>query len=458
MMKPACSAVHVENGPIGKTLLFFALPVLASQLLQELYNITDCMIVGHFAGEFALAATGFAGMLLSVLINFFIGFSSGISVITARLFGAYDYTSLKKTLSSVFRLVLLLGAAMTAAGFLLTGVILHALHCPGNVLGDASVYLSICIFGLTAQLIYNVGAAVLRSFGNTVSPLAGFALSCACNLVLDAVLVVGCHLGAAGAAFATLISQWLLAFLLLNSLRKLNPDFSLSLTGSGISRRELLCMLKTGLPAGMQAVFMSISSLLIQVNINNFGPAAMAGMTVYAKIEGCLYLPSFAFGIALTGFIGQNLGAGRFDRIRTAVRLSLSAMLFIILPLSLVLMVTCGRILPLFTPDAAILANAREAVWVTFPVYVIYALNQVLLGAVKGLGNTAWPMLCTLVCYSFFRVIWCRLLIPVYDTMRVVYLSYDVSFFLMLLMLLPFYAHLLQTTGRRLEENRQASV
>ncbi len=442
MMKSIHSAVHVENGPIGRTLLLFALPVLASQLLQELYNVTDCMIVGHFAGKFALAATGFSGLLLSVLINFFIGFSSGISVITARLFGAYAYDDLKKTLSSVFRMVFLLGAVMTAAGFLCAKEILQLLACPGEVLPDASLYLSICIFGLTAQLIYNVGTAVLRSLGNTLSPMLLFFFSCLCNLILDVVLVLGAGLGVTGAAAATLISQWFLALLILRALKKLSPEYSLALTGRGIPGKELLSMLKIGLPAGFQAVFMSISSLLIQVNINSFGSAAMAGMTVYAKIEGCLYLPSFAFGIALTGFVGQNLGAGRFDRIREAVRLSLTGMVLLILPLSFLLMLASGHLLPVFTPDASVLANAAEAVRLTFPVYVVYAVNQVLLGAIKGLGNTAWPMVCTLVCYSLFRVIWCRLLIPFYPTMRVVYLSYDISFFLMLAMLIPFYLHM----------------
>ncbi len=162
-------------------------------------------------------------------------------------------------------------------------------------------------------------------------------------------------------------------------------------------------------------------------------------MTVYAKIEGCLYLPSFAYGIALTGFVGQNHGAGAYRRIRDSVRLSLSTMVLVIIPMSLILMLVSPQLLKIFTEDSGILFNAHEAVLFIFPVYVIYSVNQIWLGAIKGLGNTFYPMVCTLMCYSIFRVIWCQLLIPIFPTMRIVYLSYDVSFFLMMFMLIPMY-------------------
>ena len=193
-----------------------------------------------------------------------------------------------------------------------------------------------------------------------------------------------------------------MAALLLRRLKTLDKGCALRLTGEGLSPRELFGILKIGLPAGMQALFMSISSLLIQTCIDGFGPDAMAGITLYAKLEGCLYLPSFAYGIALTGFVGQNYGAGRFDRIDEAVRRSLRLCWAVIFPLSLLIT-----------------------------------------AAIKGFGKTLRPMLCTLLCYAVFRVLWCTLLIPVFPTMRVVYLSYDVSFFLMTLLLLPFYRRLI---------------
>jgi putative MATE family efflux protein len=286
------------------------------------------------------------------------------------------------------------------------------------VLAPATVYLRICACGVAAQLFYNVAVAVLRSLGDSRGPLRCFLAGVLTNLALDVLLVIGFHMGVQGAALATLVSQWLLAALLFLRMKNLGDGCSLSLAGRGMSLRELLNILKTGLPAGMQALFMSISSLLIQVCIDAFGPDAMAGMTLYAKLEGCLYLPSFAYGIALTGFVGQNVGAGCMDRVEAAVKLSIRLCWALVFPLSLAITAAAPHLLRLFTREPGILFNAREAVQFNLPFYVVYAMNQVYLGAVKGFGRTGWPMLCTLLCYAVFRVVWCMLMIPRLQTLR----------------------------------------
>ena len=442
------TVVHMDRGPIGKALLTFALPVLATQLLQELYNAADCAVLGHFGEAGALAATGIAGLLLSVLVNFFIGFSSGVSAVTAKLFGAEEGETLRQTMTSIFRLVFGAGLLFSVLGIAGADALPRLLRCPAAVQPLAASYLRIVGCGAAAQLIYNVGAAVLRSLGDTRGPLRCFLLSCVLNLALDVLLVIGLHRGIRGAAAATLASQWLLALLLLRRLVTLDSGCALRLGGKGLPLSELLAILKIGLPAGLQALFMSISSLLIQTCIDAFGPDAMAGMTLYAKLEGCLYLPAFAYGIALTGFVGQNYGAGRPERIRAAVRLSIRLCWAAVFPLSLLITLAAPLLLRLFTASPGILHNAREAVQFNLPVYVVYAMNQVWLGAIKGFGRTIWPMLCTLLCYAVFRVLWCMLLIPVFHTMRVVYLSYDVSFFLMMLLLLPAFRRLLSAASQ----------
>ena len=445
--------VHVDSGPIGRTLFSFALPVLLTQLLQELFNAADCAVLGHFGGANALAASAIAGLLLSVLINFFIGFSSGVSAVTAQQFGQNALVMLCQTMTSVFRLVLAAGLLLSGIGFSVARPMLVLLRCPEEVLAQATVYLRICVCGITAQLFYNVAVAVLRSLGDSRGPLRCFLASVLTNLVLDALLVIGFHTGVRGAALATLISQWLLAVLLFLRMKNLGEGCSLSLTGRGMPLRDLLRVLKIGLPAGMQALFMSISSLLIQVCIDAFGPDAMAGMVLYAKLEGCLYLPSFAYGIALTGFVGQNVGAGRIDRVSAAVKLSIRLCWALVFPLSLAVTAAAPVLLRLFTHEPGILFNAREAVQFNLPFYVVYAMNQVYLGAIKGFGKTCWPMFCTLLCYAVFRVAWCLLLIPLFASMRIVYLSYDVSFFLMFILLLPVYRRILAVHGQLLYLN-----
>lgn len=435
--------VHVDSGPIGRTLFSFALPVLLTQFLQELYNAADCAVLGHFGGANALAASGIAGLLLSVLINFFIGFSSGVSVVTAQQFGKGELSLLQKTMTSVFRLVLLAGLLLSIAAAIAAAALLKLLRCPTEVLAPATVYLRICACGVLAQMFYNVAVAVLRSLGDSRGPLLCFCVSVLVNLALDALLVIGLKMGVRGAALATLISQWLLAMLLYLRLRCLGDNCSLCLMGAALPLKDLLEILRIGLPAGMQALFMSASSLMLQTFIDRFGSDAIAGMTLYAKLEGCLYLPAFAYGIALTGFVGQNVGAGRPDRVSASVKLSIRLCWVLIFPLSLAITAAAPLLLQLFTREPGILFNAREAVQFNLPFYVIYAMNQVYLGAIKGFGKTGWPMLCTLLCYAVFRVVWCMLMIPWLQTMRMVYCSYDLSFFLMLAMLLPAYRRIL---------------
>lgn len=427
--------IHMEQGPIGKTLLFFTLPVLLSQILQQLYSVADCMVVGHFGGDNGLAAAGVAGLLLSVIVNFFIGFSSGISFITARFFGSYEYARLKRTIQTMIVLAMGLGGALTIAGLAGARTFLLWLNCPEAVLSPAELYLNICFFGMIPQLIYNTGNAILRSLGNTRSPLVYLTFSSCLNLVLDLVLVVGASTGLAGAAWATLISQWLLAALILWKLNRMEEAYCLDFHEKLLSLKEFGEIFRMGIPSGMQAVFMSISSLVIQVSINQFGPDAVGGMTVYARVEGFLYYPAFSYGMALTGFIGQNFGAGRMDRVRQAMRTSLKTAIGFTLPLSLLLMLCSRYILLCFTREPGILFYGQEAIWTIFPWYFLYAVDQVYIGGLKGLGHTGYPMICSMICYCLFRVAWCRILLPVWWDMRVVYHCYNVSLFLMLLLL-----------------------
>lgn len=435
----ASTEVHMEEGPIGRTLLIYTLPVLLSQILQQCYNIADCMVVGHFGGNCGIAAAGVAGLILSVIINFFIGFSAGISYITASLFGSFNYPRLKQTIKTMISLGIVLGAGLTILGILCAGYFLVWLECPEEVLEPAVHYLRICFLGMIPQLIYNIGNAILRSLGNTKTPLRYFFYSCFLNLVLDVIFVVRFSAGLAGAAWATVTAQWLLAGMILKKLFCMEDAYKLERGGSFLSLKEAAEIFRMGIPSGLQAVFMSISSLVIQVSINQFGADAVAGMNVYAKVEGFLYYPAFSYGMALTGFIGQNLGAKRMDRVRRSMRISLMVAIGFTVPLSLLLMAGSGYILLFFTSDPGILDYGKNAIFCIFPWYFLYAVDQVYIGGLKGLGRSTYPMICSLICYCLFRVAWCRLLLPHWWDMRVIYHCYNVSLLLMLVLLAPMY-------------------
>ena len=234
-MPARMSGKHVENGPIAPVLFSFALPVLLLQLLQELFNITDCMVVGHFGGDHALAATGVAGLALSILINFFIGFSSGISSVASRLFGQCSYRELQRTVNVLFRLVVAAGIVFSVLVITTADTLLSLMHSPSEVMPHAAMYLRICACGLTAQMIYNVGAAFLRSIGNTQTPLCFYLASVLCNLLLDVLFVIVFKRGIAGAAVATLISQWLLALLITGYMTRLDSAYALNPLGEGLA-------------------------------------------------------------------------------------------------------------------------------------------------------------------------------------------------------------------------------
>ena len=424
------------RGAIVRQLLIFMLPILLSQLLQQFYTIADTALVGQALGAEALAGVGTARLILSVIVNFFIGFSAGLSGLVSHLYGEKQYDRLSALVQSIFATVIAFAVLFTAAGILLTEQLLTALSTPADLIPQASLYLRIALGGMLAQLLYNTASAILRALGNTTSALHYLAVAVMLNIVLDVLLLFVIPCGIAGAAMATVAAQYVSALLALHKLLYLRGVWQLRLTRPFFTPRHLLPILGTSIPAGLQAVFMSISSLVIQTYINSFGYAAMAGMTVYARIEGFLYYPLFAFGIALTSFIGQNVGAHDLVRIREGLRLSLRIAAFGAMGMALVAGLAAPTLVPLFTDDPAVIENALDAVYYTFPFYFLYGINQIYIGALRGLGDTLYPMLTALAAYCVFRVAWCYAWdIVGIHSMHIVYSAYNVSFFVMAVLL-----------------------
>ena len=420
------------RGTIVRQLLIFMLPILLSQLLQQFYTIADTALVGQALGAGALAAVGTASLILSVIVNFFIGFSAGLSVLVSHLYGEKQYARLSALVQSIFVTVLAFAVLFTAAGILLTEQLLTALSTPAELIPQASLYLRIALGGMLAQLLYNTASAILRALGNTTSALHYLAAAVVLNIVLDVLLLFVIPCGIAGAAMATVAAQYVSALLALHKLLYLRGVWRLRLHRPFFTPRHLLPILGTSIPAGMQAVFMSISSLVIQTYINSFGYAAMAGMTVYARIEGFLYYPLFAFGIALTSFIGQNVGAHDRVRVRAGLRVSLRIAAFGAMGMALVAGLAAPTLVTLFTDDPAVIENALDAVYYTFPFYFLYGINQIYIGALRGLGDTLYPMMTALAAYCVFRVAWCYAWdIVGIHSMHIVYSTYNVSFFVM---------------------------
>ena len=449
--------MRMDSGSIHRVLLAYALPVLAMQLLQQLYNIADCAIIGRLCGGFALAAVGVAGLVLAVHINFFIGFSVGVTSVVSQLFGARDFRRLRATIASSVWLAAGAGLALATLGEGLGEQYLAWLACPAEAMDEALLYLRICLLGLLPQLVYNVANGIFRALGNTRTPLRWLAASTALNIALDLLFVGVWECGFAGAAWATLAAQWMLGIGMVWRLKRMDERFRFSFHAPLLPMGELLSLLRLGVPSGMQAAFMSLSSLLLQIRIDSFGPAAIAGMVIYAKAEGFLYYPAFAYGMALTGFVGQNLGAGRMDRVEEAMNTSRRTAIYGTMAICAVLALVAKPLLLCFTEDAATLEIGLAAVYWTFPFYFLYSLNQVYIGGLKGLGETGVPMLSALFAYALFRVVWCEALLPYWHDMAVIYNAYNISFVVSLLILVPAYRHTFQRLARKKASSRDPS-
>lgn len=424
----------MTEGPIGKQLILFMVPILITQLLQQLYLMADAVVVGRFIGSAALAAQGTTSLLISVISNFFIGISAGSSVLIGQLYGKENYARLKSAINTSVTASIGAGLIFTVLGLAGEKWMLAALKTPASVMEPASAYLRICLIGMAPLLLYDVSSSILRALGNSRTPLVILFVSAVINIVLDLVFICGFSMGIHGAAAATVIAEGFAAALTMVKVMKLDPAYSFDRIK--IFPADFKDCLMKGIPAGLQAVFMSISSLILQTYINSFGQDAMAGMNVFAKIEGFLYFPLFALGMAVTTFVSQNAGAGKKDRVQQgaiySLRMAAAGSILIIG----VLLLISKSIIWIFTDDEAVIANALEAIYWVFPCYVLYAVNQVYIGVIRGVGNTGFPMITSFCAYWVFRVAWCTALLPHFHTMRVIYTSYDASWVVMAALLI----------------------
>ena len=379
--------IHVETGPVGRTLFLFAVPVIISQVLQEFYNIVDCAIVGHFAGGTALAAAGVSGLILSVLVNFFIGFSSGVSVITSRLFGEYAYAKLKTMISGVVKLVLAVGIIFTIGMLFLAGSALDWIHCPDNVRVEAGIYLKICLCGLTAQLLYNVVSAILRSLGDTRTPMLYFLGSFICNLILDLLLVVVFPLGIRGAAIATVTGQWCgaIAALLINHC--FNPEVRPALRPFRFSIPSAREILRIGIPTMIMHGMNSVMSFGINRLLLSVSATAVASYGVYYKLQNFLTMPLSALGQDVIPIMGFNYGAKNAERIRQAVRSGLFFSAAVAALRTILFQIFPSELLSLFNAGKDMLSIGVPAIRIISVTFLFSAITTILGFAVSGLGN-----------------------------------------------------------------------
>ena len=427
----------MTEGSIGRKIFFFAVPLILGNLLQQLYNTADSVIVGNFVGSNALAAVGSTGSLIYMLIAFSQGAAVGAGVIISNFLGAADRASVQKAVHTAIAIVLILGVAFSIFGVLLSRPLLELMNTPDEVMEDSLLYLRIYLAGLIFNVLYNMTAGILNAAGNSRRSLIYLAIASVTNIGLDLICVAVLDMGVAGAAIATDVSQLISCVLSMRFLMCVDADYHVSIKELRIDRRMAKNIIKIGLPAGIQNTVISLSNTVVQSSVNAFGSAAMAGFAAYMKIDGFNILPVLSLSLAMTTFTGQNLGAGKIDRVKRGMWLTLGMGVVYTIATGALLLMFDKQIMRLFTDNADAIAYGRLTMKYFCPFYFLLGIMHVLAGTVRGAGKSVPPMVIMLSSLCVTRILWIEIAAPLYGTIDGVYISYPITWAMgMVLMIL----------------------
>lgn len=429
--------IDMCNGPILGKMLKFTLPLMFSSILQLLFNAADIIVVGQFAGDDSLAAVGSNGPLINLLTNFFLGLSIGANVLVARYCGAKKDRDVSETVHTAMLLSIFSGLLLTLVGCIGARQILIWMQTPADVLELAIIYLRIYFLGMTAMMIYNFGSAILRAVGDTKRPLYYLSAAGVINVALNLLFVIVFRMDVAGVALATVISQCISAFLVVRCMMLEKSNIRLEFGRLRLHRDKFLKILRIGLPAGFQGTLFSLSNVIIQSSVNSFGKIVVAGNSAASNIEGFVYVSMNAFYQACLSFTGQNVGAGKYERVR---RILLTAQLCVIVTGLAVgnLVLFFGRpLLRLYTDSAAVVDAGMVRMRVILRTYALCGMMDVMVGSLRGIGHSILPMFVSLLGACGLRLLWIFTFFRMeqFHTIRSLYLTYPVSW------LITFAAH-----------------
>ncbi len=424
--------MNMTEGPLLGKMILFTLPVMASGVLQLLFNAADVAVVGKFVGDAAMAAVGGCGALINLIVNLFIGLSVGAGVIAAQDLGAKRYDDIRKLISTSLTASLVGGVIVGVFGYLLAEPLLILMKTKDEVLAEAVPYMRAYFFGMPGCLVFNYLAAILRAGGDTRRPLYFLTAAGVVNVMLNVIMVLGFGMGAIGVGIATAASQYVAAGLtVLYMLRQKNH---FRITGFGVNAQKLGRMMLIGLPAGLQGCMFSLSNVIIQSTVNGYATPVIAGNTAAGNLEGFVYTAmNSVYQTALT-FIGQNVGAGKYARIRKIALLCFGMVTVIGVVLGGALVLFGKYLLLIYAgPDNrdAVVAAGVERLVIIASCYFLCGIMDVACGILRGMGKAIQPMIVALLGSCVFRILWVQIICPRYPTdIRVLYISYPISWVL----------------------------
>lgn len=419
--------IDMTNGPLLGKIIKFAIPLALSGVLQLLFNAADMVVAGRFAGSQALAAVGSTGALINLMVNLFIGLSVGVNVLVARAYGSGQLSELDDTVHTAILTSLISGVLLIFIGVGLSKPLLTLMGTPADVIEQSTIYMRIYFVGMPAAMLYNFGAAVLRAVGDTRRPLYFLTAAGLINVCFNLFFVIVLHMGVAGVATATVISQTISAGLVLWCLVKSDAAYKVNLKRLRIVKNKLVQMMKIGIPAGIQGATFSVSNVIIQSTINSFGSIAMAGATASSNLEGFLWTVVDAFTQAAQSFTSQNYGARKPERVKRVCTLCLVMAMGLAFALGGGAYLVGTPLLGLYTSDAQVIEYGLRRMLITCVPYFTIALMNVTVGMLRGLGSSVMPMIMSIVGTCGLRILWIYTVLPLNPTWEMLFLSYPIS-------------------------------
>ena len=432
-------AVDMTSGSIVRHLIMFTIPLLFGNLFQQLYNTVDSLVVGNFVGSEALAAVGSTTSIVNMLVLFFNGVSIGAGVVISRYFGSHNDEKLHLAVETTIAVTFICGVILTGIGIYIAPFMLELMDTPDDVLPLSSEYLQIYFGGISGLLVYNMGSGILRSVGDTRRPLLFLGFSSIMNIILDLWFVISFHMGVAGVAWATIISQFASAALVLLVLTKSTENYRLVWKDLRIEKKILKQILMIGLPSGLQQSITAFSNAYVQSYINYFGSSCMAGWSCYTKIDQFVMLPMQSIGQAATTFVGQNLGARDVKRARKGTNVALGLSTIISLTMAGNLCFLASQFIQLFSRDPKVLEYGVLFLRLCLFFMVFCGPNQVVAGSLRGAGNAKVPMIVLLFSFVLFRQAYLFVATSISNTPGVVGFAYPAGWIVCSLILEVYY-------------------
>ena len=428
--------LSMTEGTVWKKLVWFAIPILLGNLLQQLYNAVDSLVVGNFCGNEALAAVSSSMSMQHLFIGFFQGVFIGASVLISRCFGAKDEEGMDETIHTTFVFALILGVILSILGVCFTPTILRWMDTPENVMPNSVIYFRIYCLGLLGMVLYNTTNGIFNALGDSKRPLYYLMISSATNVVLDLIFVGPLGMGVAGAALATTIAQLLSALLGLRYLMSGRFIVQIKFSHLSLKWKVLKQIILLGLPSGVQNSINAMANLVVQSNINAFGDLAMGGCGSYSKLQGFVFVPVMSMSLALTTYVGQNMGAKKPERVKQGIRQGMMISVTMAEVFGIFLFFFAPQLIRMFSQDPAVIAYGIQQARVETLFFFMLAITHTCAGALRGAGKTLIPMCVILGVWCVFRVVYIECLVRIIQNINVVFSAYPVTWLISSIILL----------------------